>query len=192
MRLVLAALVLSGCAYTRPVSLASPQGRAEVNARAQRGHAVVSVAGGRGRQVRGLHLGPEVATWTDKKTGEPRSAPTADVTGVTFRRDGAGALKGLAVGAGVGAALGLLAGTGESDGFITLSPRLWAVVGAVDGAVVGVLAGAIHSERHAYRPLAGSPAASGPGTPAASGLAVEAGGPCGGPPLACAATPRRP
>ena len=182
--LALLAAVASGCVYSRAVSLDSARDRAAVNARAARGHAVVAVDGQRGRQVRDLRVGPDTTTWTDKKTGEARSAPTAHVSGITFRRDGAGALKGLAVGVGVGAALGLAASTAPQDGFFTLPPQTWALLGAIDGAVLGVLAGAIHSERHVYRPAA-PPAAAGPP------------GPCAGPPLACAAPqaptpPRRP
>ena len=182
---VLLALVASGCVYTSPVSITSAQGRAEVNARAQRGHAVVALRGQRGRQVRDLRVAADTTTWTDKKTGEVRSAPTDSLSGITFRRDGAGALKGLAIGAGVGTAAGLLASTGEQSGFLTLPPELWMTLGAVDGAVIGALVGAIHSERHVYRPAAVPP------TPTAGGSAGRAGAACGGPPLACAVSPPR-
>ena len=181
-RLVFLALLLAGCTYTRPAQLDSAGGRAEVNARAERGHAVLALTGERGRQVRALHVAPDVTTWTDKRTGEARSAPTADVAAVTFRRDGAGALKGAAIGAGVGAVLGFVAGRSPGDdAFITLSPTVWAGLGAVNGVWVGALVGAAHSERHVYR--VGPDASSRVG-------AVRAGPPCGGPPLACAALAR--
>ena len=175
---VLLAVAVGGCVYTQPVSLASAEGRAEVNARAQRGHPVVSVEGQRGRQVQGLHLGPEVATWTDKKTGEPRSAPTVSVTDVTFRRDGAGALKGLAVGAAIGAAAGLLVSAVDPGESVILTPEVWVGVGAGGGGFTGLFVGAIHSEQHVYQPA-----------DAPSGRAGVA---CGGPPLTCAVSrPRR-
>ena len=183
-RLVFVALFLAGCTYTRPAQLDSAGGRAEVNARAERGHAVLALAGERGRQVRALHVGPDVTTWTDKRTGEARSAPTADVATVTFRRDGAGALKGAAVGAGVGAVLGFVSGRRSpgDDAFITLSPTTWAGLGAANGVWAGALVGAAHSERHVYRVV--------PGASSRVGV-VEAGPSCGGPPLACAAPARR-
>ena len=182
-RLVLLALLLAGCTYTRPAQLDSAGGRAEVNARAERGHAVLALAGERGRQVRALRVGPDMTTWTDKRTGEARSAPTADVAAVTFRRDGAGALKGAAVGAAVGAVLGFVSGRSPGDdAFITLSPTAWASLGAANGVWVGALVGAAHSERHVYRVA--------PGASPRVGV-VEARPSCGGPPLACAAPARR-
>ena len=185
--LLVLAVAVGGCVHTHPVSVASARDRAEVNARAERGHAVVALRGERGRQVRDLRVGADTTAWTDKKTGEVRSAPTASVSAITLRRDAAGALKGLALGAVIGAAAGLLASTGEQSGFFTLPPELWMTLGAVDGTVIGALAGAIHSERHVYRP------ARVPSAPAAGGSSGRAAEACGGPPLACAVnSPRRP
>lgn len=171
--LVLLAVAASGCVYSRSASLASAQDRAEINARAVRGHAVVAVDGRRGRQVRDLRVAADTTSWTDKKTGEARSAPTASVSGITFRRDGAGALKGLAVGAGVGVLVGLKHRT-------LLAPRVSALLYGANGAMYGALIGAIRSERHVYRitPAAGGPVERG----------IEA---CPGPPLACAVSPPR-
>ncbi len=178
--LVVLAPLLAGCVYTRPASLASPTDRAEVNARAERGHAVVTLAGERGRHVRALHVGPDTTTWVNKRTGESRSAPTSDVAAVTFRRDGAGALKGAAIGTSVGVLLGLLSEPSGS-GFITFSRSQAAGLFGINGALFGALAGAIHSERHVYRVVPEDVAAR-----------VEEGASCGGLPLACAASARGP
>ncbi|WP_420457361.1 hypothetical protein [Rubrivirga sp.] len=169
---VLLVPLLAGCVYTRPASLASPADRAEVNARAERGHPVLALAGERGRQVRALRVGPDTTTWVDKRTGEARSAPTSDVTAVSFRRDGAGALKGAAIGATAGALLYYV--IAHVDPIPLLPPRLAAGLGAVAAAPFGALAGAAVSERHVYRVVPEPEVA-------------RAGPPCGGPPLACAA-----
>ena len=186
--LVLLAVAVGGCVHTERVSLATPQGRAEVNDRAHLNTAIVAVEGQRGRSARNLRVAADSTTWTDFGTGKPRSAATASVTAVTFRRDGVGALKG----AGVGLVLSagstvLLSGTDCADCFV--SP--WVGVGAIGvlGALTGALVGATHSDRLVYRP-----------TPGAGGVAERVESPCPGPPLACAAPrpaapatpPRRP
>jgi hypothetical protein len=178
--LALALLLLAGCVSTQPVSLGTPDGRARVNARAERGHPVLALYGGRGRQVRALHVGPDVTTWVDKRTGEARSAPTASVAAVTFRRDGAGALRGAAVGVGLGVALGLVAGVTDDDrGLIDFSTGTFVSVFGASGALIGAVGGAIHSDRAVYRAV--------PDRPIGAGDVSEG---CGGPPLACAAHAR--
>ena len=162
--LVLALLALAGCTSTRLADLSSPATRAEVNGRAERGHPVLYVAGQRGRQVRALHVAPDVTTWTDKKTGEAHSAPTSEVEAVAFRRDGWGALQGVGIGIATGAAVGAIVGATDGEGWFTYSPALGALLCATAGAEIGLLAGAIRSDRVVYEAA-----------------------PCPGPPLACAA-----
>lgn len=170
-------LLLAGCVSTQSVSLDTAEGRARINERAERGHPVLTLTGQRGHLVQALHIAPDLTTWIDRKTGEARAAPTSSVEAVTFRRDGAGALKGLAVGASTGAALGLLIGLAEDDpGFFSLSTGGWTAVAAAQGALVGTLAGALHSDRAVF--------VNGPAEPLGARSGAEA---CGGPPLACAA-----
>ena len=167
--LLLALALLTGCTTSRVADFSSSAARAEVNDRADRGHPVLHLAGDRGRQVRSLHIAPDVTTWVDKKTGESRSAPTPDIEAVAFRRDGLGALQGVGIGIGVGALVGTWVGAtdgvaGGGRGF-TYSPAAGALLGAAMGAEVGAIVGAIRSNRVVY----------------------EAVPPCLGPPLACAA-----
>ena len=158
---------LAGCTHTRPADLASAETRAEINARAERGHPVLHLVGRRGRQVRALRLEADTTTWIDKKTGELRAAPTADVEAVAFRRDGYGALEGLGVGVAVGAALGAYIGATDGDGFFDFTTAAAAAIYGAAGLEVGALAGAIRSDRVVYEAA-----------------------PCA-PPLACAVTPTR-
>lgn len=166
--LLLAALAaLTGCTHTRPADLASAATRAEINARAERGYPVLHLAGQRGRQVRALRLEADTTTWIDKKTGEFRAAPTADVAAVAFRRDGYGALEGIGIGVAVGATLGAVIGATDGDGFFDFTPAAAAALYAAAGLEIGALAGAIRSDRVVYEAA-----------------------PCA-PPLACAVTPTR-
>lgn len=143
-------VLCGGCVSTQPVSLSSPEGQREINERAVRGHAVLALNGQRGRPVRSLHIGPDSTSWIDKTSGEFRSAPSSDVESVTFRRDGAGALKGFAITAAVGATLGALLGASDDGRFLDYTPLQGAAMGGAMG-VYGALIGAIHSDRQVYR-----------------------------------------
>ncbi|PAP78235.1 hypothetical protein [Rubrivirga marina] len=147
---LLLAFGLAGCTHTRPADLSSAATRAEVNARAERGHPVLHLDGQRGRQVRSLHVAPDVTTWIDKKTGEARSAPTAEVRAVAFRRDGHGALQGIGIGVAVVGLLDTYLGALDGEGFLTFSPLQGAAFGAAGGAEIGALVGAIRSDRVVY------------------------------------------
>ncbi|WP_412060457.1 hypothetical protein [Rubrivirga sp. IMCC45206] len=148
--LLLALVLLTGCTTSRVVDLSATSTRAEVNGRAERGYPVVHLVGERGRQVRSLHVAPDVTTWVDKKTGESRSAPTADVEAIAFRRDGLGALQGTGIGVAVGGFLGAWMGTLDGNGTLTYTPLFGAVLGAVAGVEIGAIAGAIRSDRFVY------------------------------------------
>ncbi len=150
MRLLAALVLLAGCTHTRPADLSSSATRAEVNARAERGHPVLHLVGQRGRQVRSLHVAADVTTWIDKKTDEVRSAPTADVSAIAFRRDGLGALEGAGVGAVTGALLGALAGATDGDAFFDFTPAAAAALYATGGAEIGAIVGALRSDRVVY------------------------------------------
>lgn len=164
--LLLTLVLLMGCTTSRVADFSSPSTRTEVNDRAERGHPVLHLVGERGRQVRSLHVAPDVTTWVDKKTGESRWAPTADVEAIAFRRDGLGALQGVGIGIGVGALFGTWIGAADGQGFLTYSPLQGAALGAAAGAEIGAIVGAIRSNRFVY----------------------EAAPPCPGRPLTCAAS----
>ncbi|MEM6327862.1 MAG: hypothetical protein AAF791_12150 [Bacteroidota bacterium] len=151
--LLLSTLALSACVSTQPASVATPEGRASLNERADRGHPVLALWGERGRQVRDLRIDADSARWVDKKTEEARSAPTDQIEAITFRRDGRGALKGMAVGAGLGALLGLYLDVqaAGATGFIDFPPGFWTLGTAVGFAPFGAMGGAIHSDRDVHR-----------------------------------------
>ncbi len=153
MRLVslVALVLLCGCVHTQPVSMASPEGRAEVNARAARRAASLVLRGGPPQRVRGLHVGPDETTWVDRLAGGARSAPTADVVAVSFSRQRV--WRGVAIGTGVGAALGLLASASDDGGFISFSPAFYIGGGALNGAFFGGAIGAGQIDR--YRAIPG-------------------------------------
>ena len=175
--LVLAlALLAAGCVSVQPTPLSSPEGLAEVNARAEGQTAIVRVQGGRGEEVRGLRVGPDTTTWMARWGGRPESAPTAEVASITFRRSGA--VKGLAIGVATGAVLGLVASAGGDGhpGFGT-PPTGLLIAGAAAGAgLAGMAVGTVLTRSDVYRPA----------PPETAGAE-----PCGGPPLACAAPPAR-
>ncbi len=143
--LILGLLVLvSGCVHTRPVPLDTPAGRADLNARTSGRVSTLHVRGEPNRSVRNLHIGPDETTWVDRLSGQPQSAPTADVSAVSLRR--AALWRSALIGAGVGAAVGALAALTDDgcSSFFCLTPTpaeyvaLFGASGAVIGSVVGV------------------------------------------------------
>lgn len=170
--------LVGGCVHTQPVSLGSPGGRAAVNALAARKPAVLIVVGEPGRRVRALHVAADTTTWVDRRTGRPHAAPTADVAGVTFFRGRASALRGLAIGTGVGAVMGGLVGALDGEGWFTFSPTMGALLGAAGGAELGVIVGAGQQDRYVNVPSDMEVTARGAAT----------GAPCGRPPRVCAAS----
>ena len=171
-RALLLAVLLAGCASTQPAPLSSPEGRAEVNARAEGRVAFVHVEGERRHEGRSLRVGPDTTTWVDRLTGEPRSAPTAALSSVAVLRGETGVrvLKGAAIGTITGGLLGVLLGATDGDGWFSFDPAPAGALGALGGSFYGGLAGLVTGHRDVYRPAP-------PETAAA----------CGGPPLACAA-----
>ncbi|MGB3544117.1 hypothetical protein [Rubrivirga sp.] len=168
---ILLVLVLVGCTHTRPADLSSASTRATINARAERGFPVLHLEGERGRQVRALRVAADSTFWVDKRTDEARSAPTAAIDAVVFRRDGYGALAGAGIGAVVGGASGFV-----GDPPFPFDRAFMVVMGAAGGAVVGAFSGAIRSDRVIYR-----------ARPFEVGVLEVVPAPCAGVPLACAA-----
>ena len=138
-------LVVSGCVHTQPERLGTAEGRAAVNARAEEQAAFVSVRGEGRQSVRSLRVGPDETTWIDRFSGAPRSAPTADVVSVSFRRGSV--LRAAAVGVGIGAGLGLLTSLGDDGGLVSFSPAAYAAIFGLNGAFVGGTVGAFQTDR---------------------------------------------
>ena len=170
--------MLAGCTHTRPLDASAELRRAEVNERATRSSATLTLVTGERVSGRALHLAPDLATWVDPATGEARSAPTGDVAAVEFVGRGRGALQGLGLGLAIGAGVGAAAGWATyEDG--DRRPGEWCIIvcsrgdaalflgsfGGIVGSGVGFLAGLLRGSRSVYEfPLE----APGSGTPAAS------------------------
>ena len=140
----------AGCTHVQPLSLSSPEGRAAVTERAATGHAVLRLDGEPPRRADALTLDADSARWTDAISGRVRAEPLERVRSVAFRRDGRGALTGVAVGAGAGVALGV-ALAADDRGFLRYSLAQGLAVGVPSGALVGALIGTMRSDRVVYR-----------------------------------------
>lgn len=148
--LIVGLLVLAcGCTHTRPVPLGDPAGRADLNARTAGRVATITVRGIR-HAARDLHAGPDETTWTDRFSGRPQAAQTADVTAVSVRRGRP--WRAALIGAGIGAAVGALAAAtddGACGGFFCLKPTPVQYIGlfGMSGGMVGAGVGSAQSER---------------------------------------------
>ena len=170
--------MLAGCTHTRPLDASAELRRAEVNERAKRSSAILTLVTGERVSVQALHMAPDLATWVDPARGAARSSPTADVAAVEFVGRGRGALEGLGlglvIGAGAGAATGLA--TYEDGG---RRPGEWCILvcsagdaalllgsfAGIVGSGVGFLAGLLRGSRSVYEfppeaPRSGAPTTS--------------------------------
>ena len=150
-------LLLAGCVHTHPAPLASADGRSEVNDRARTADAVVVLDGGEQARARALHLAPDLATWTDPKTGAARSAPTGDLVSVRFVDRGRGGLEGAGLGLLAGAGVGLVLSTAAvvsgdtgpiapAEGVVLIASTFGLI-----GAGVGVVGGLDRGSQLVYR-----------------------------------------
>ena len=136
MRLALLLVLVSGCVSTHPAPLGTDAGRADLNARTAGRQARLYVRGAPSRLVRNLHIGPDETTWTDLLSGRPASAPTADVATVTMRRGSP--WRSVLIGAGVGAATGLLVAVADDcRSIICFPPTVYIGAGAAYGVLIG-------------------------------------------------------
>ncbi|HEX8297887.1 MAG TPA: hypothetical protein VF594_01900 [Rubricoccaceae bacterium] len=151
--LVSGCVLASGCVHSRPATLDTDAGRADLNARTAGRVATLHLHDGP-RAIRDLHIGPDETTWTDRLSGAPGSAPTADIAAVSLRRGRV--WRSLLIGAGVGAALGVVAAaTDEPSGFVQFTPAFYIGTFGLNGALIGAGVGAGQSDRFVVRPDAG-------------------------------------
>ena len=107
--------------------------------------ATVHLHGGTRHGVRNLHVGPDETTWVNRLSGQPQSAPTAGVAAVSLRRGGI--VRSFLIGAGIGAALGLIAWTQDEGGFLSFPLWIYLGGGAAEGGAIGAGVGAGQVDR---------------------------------------------
>ena len=100
--------MLSGCTHSRVLDPATTGTLHEINERAKQTPATVTLATGERAAAQHLHLAPDMATWVTDDGGV-RSIPLSEVAVVEFESAGRGALDGLKIGLGIGAAAAALA-----------------------------------------------------------------------------------
>ena len=144
-RVALFLVLLSGCVHTQPATLATPGGRAELNARTSGRVATVHLRSGTHHGVRNLHIGPDETTWVNRLSGQPQSAATAGVAAVSLCQGGI--VRSFLIGAGIGAALGLLAWTQDEGGFLSFPLWIYLGGGALEGGAFGAGIGAGQVDR---------------------------------------------
>ncbi len=147
----------SGCVHTRPAPLDTSAGRADLTSRTMGRVATLTVNGER-YAARDLHIGPDETTWVDRLSGEPQSAPTADVSAVSMRRGRP--WRALLIGAGIGVAVGVLAAVtdeGACGGFFCLrpTPAEYVSIFGLSGGMIGAAVGAAQTERFVPPPRLG-------------------------------------
>ena len=116
-RVALFLVLLSGCVHTQPATLATPDGRANLNARTAGRVATVHLHGG----------------------------TRHGVAAVSLRRGGI--VRSFLTGAGIGAALGLLAWTQDEGGFLSFPLWIYLGGGAAEGGAIGAGVGAGQVDR---------------------------------------------
>ena len=108
--------LLGGCSSIRTVHVSEDASSFKEVNRAVRGKvAVMTLNDGSKMHVVGLNVEPEWATWVDRKENKIASVPTSDVREIKVVKAGPGALRGLVIGAVIGAAAGGLRAAAEGD-----------------------------------------------------------------------------
>lgn len=138
-------VLVGGCAHSRLFNPATPEGRAEVNARAEKHPTIVFLTNGERMDVESLRLNATEASWINPRTGEARSVLLSEIRTVRVPNRGRGALEGMAIGAGIAAGIGILGilieGEGGGPSLGAPSTELVFVGGTVSGAAIGALVG---------------------------------------------------
>jgi hypothetical protein len=116
--LAIVVTALTGCTHTRPLFLASPEARTELNRRAEAVTVLVTLRGDTQVRARALRVEADSTSWLDPASGAVRSVPTADLATVRFTDRGRGVAEGSGLGLLIGAGFGLLlrAVSGDSRG----------------------------------------------------------------------------
>ena len=154
------AVLLVGCTHTRILNASAADARAEINERAERGVAEITLnTGERVTANRSLHVAPDVVTWIDPASGEARSVSLSELVSVQFSSSGWGAFEGLVYGFLVGSVVGaaVLVAVPDECNFACFSTADKALVGVVligvPSAVVGGLVGLGRGHRTVYEIL---------------------------------------
>ncbi len=158
--IVLIAILHLGCAQTYMVTSDGTTSYADVNERATEHDAIVTLRSGEQHVARNLRVLGDSTSWINPETGTNVQRITADLVRVQFIQNGQGALLGLAMGGGVGAAVGFMLGNpgGSQTSTCTLSDLCllddmsgpFALIGAGFGALVGAAVGGKVGVSHTY------------------------------------------
>ena len=127
--------LLSGCTTALPASGTLAPGpalpRADINGRALRSEATLTLATGESVAARALHVAPDLATWLDPDSGRLHSAATADIIAVRVADRRSRTVRGAVLGAIAGGLVGLGVGA------------LWESVEGGDAAAEGLVGGTL-------------------------------------------------
>ncbi len=157
-------VVLAGCAAVRTINLddASDDTFYELNAQTQRLNARITLAGYPPMAATDVQVAADTTSWRDPRTGRRRSAPTAQIQELLFRRNRM--WRGAAVGAAFGAGVALAAGRDCSR-----RPEDEECISRIDlvpmsillGGLVGGIVGARSTEKYRFEASAPTPAGTG-------------------------------
>ena len=137
-------MIASGCAHTqtRSFDTSAPDIRAEINSRANRGKAVLTLTTGEQIASSTLRLDAQQASWTDWRTGEPRSVSLDAVQAIRVQDRRSYVLRDLGIGLATGAATGLMMGS-QSEPNIIFSRQDLQLMSLAAGAIIGTSVGAL-------------------------------------------------
>lgn len=159
--LLATAALMTGCTTTRTLDPSVSALRSDVNERAARHPAVVTLASGERVPAASLHLAPDVTTWLDPTTGQGRSVETEAIVSIRITDRGRGTLQGAGAGLSVAAvAAGVALAAYPTNDWVTNSDAalLVGVGTGVPLATAGAIVGTARRARTDYvRPEAETP-----------------------------------
>ena len=142
--MLMACVLLAGCTSVQIFDLGNATDATfdELNAKAQRQEARMTLAGYPPQTVMEVEVRVDTTFWIDPRTGHPRAIPTALISEIRFRKNQF--LRGAVAGAGFGAASAMVVGEDCSDvpeievcyGRFDLMP-ITALAGGLFGGVIG-------------------------------------------------------
>jgi uncharacterized protein YceK len=154
---LLVLLTAGGCASVQHIRNAEDAGSAyaEINQRAERTNAQVTLTSGQTNRAHRLRVAPDSSAWLDGPSGQQLRFATTDIQQVQFRDQFSGTLKGFGIGALAGAAF--MVGTWQVDGYDwDVSLIMGALAAPVTG-LIGALIGSLTGSRKVYRFSASQP-----------------------------------